>query len=397
MNKKIIGILVVTLLLSASALSIAGSEKVIKSTSLGEVIDQHQDWSDDCVYFEQEWQEFVPTLDKLTRVGVKIAQWYSGSPDLIMTIEKPLGTVLTTKSMPATSIPSPNCDWVSFNVPDITLIPGGSYFIKLTAPLGSEYGWGIAYNNLYPQGTSSQYPGDWCFRTYGEEELNNPPDTPSTPSGPTSVSEGVSYTYTTSTTDPDGDQVKYGFDFDNDGDIVYGHWTGFIPSGSTCNFHVVFYGVGTRYLRAKAEDEHGAQSGFSSALTIVVSEANTPPNTPSTPSGQSSGTVGVSYTYSTSADDPDGDQVWYKWDWGNEVSDWDGPYNSGDPVTTSHTWTAEGTYAVKVKAKDTSDAESVWSDPLSVTMPKNKMFYQMKILFERLIECFPLFEKILNQ
>ena len=396
MKKKIIGILIVTLLLSASALSIAGSEKVIKSTSLGEVIDQHQDWDDDCLYFEQEWQEFVPTLGKLTRVGVKIAQWYSGSPDLIMTIEKPLGTVLTTKSMPATSIPSPSCDWVSFNVPDITLIPGGSYFIKLTAPLGSEYGWGIAYNNLYPQGTSSQHPGDWCFRTYGEEELNNPPDTPSTPSGPTSVSEGVAYTYTTSTIDPDGDHVKYGFDFDNDGDIVYGHWTGLIPSGSTCNFNVVMYGVGTIYLRVKAEDEHGAQSGFSSALTIVVSGANAPPNNP-TINGYASGKAGNPYTYDFTTTDPDGDDVSYFIKWGDgNITSWTTFQTSGSSYTEAHTWTVKGAYTIEVKAKDIHGAESGWST-LPISMPKAKTTNSLFITFlENHPRLFPLLQQILR-
>jgi hypothetical protein len=140
---------------------------------LGEVLDQHQDYSDECSFIDGfEWQEFIPTMDNLVRVEVKVAQWKENSPNLKLTIEKPLGTILTQKELPASGIPSGDCDWTSFDVPDIDLTPHENYYIKLTAPQGSEYGWGLAWNNLYPQGDSSRPPGDWCFKTYAEEAGN---------------------------------------------------------------------------------------------------------------------------------------------------------------------------------------------------------------------------------
>lgn len=42
---------------------------------------------------------------------------------------------------------------------------------------------------------------------------NNPPNTPSVPSGPTWVWGDEVNTYSTSATDPDGDMVRYGFDW----------------------------------------------------------------------------------------------------------------------------------------------------------------------------------------
>jgi hypothetical protein len=36
----------------------------------------------------------------------------------------------------------------------------------------------------------------------------------------------------------------------------------------------------------------------------------------------------------------------------------------------SHIWNTQGSYSIKVKAKDASGAESVWSDPLPVSMPR---------------------------
>jgi len=100
---------------------------------------------------------------------------------------------------------------------------------------------------------------------------------------------------------------------------------------------------------------------------------NEPPEKPSKPSGPTSGKAGTSYSYSSSTTDPDGDQVWYKWDWGDETSGWLGPYDSGDTVTASHIWNEKGDYNIRVKAKDVHGEESPWSDPLAISMPKRKV------------------------
>jgi len=98
---------------------------------------------------------------------------------------------------------------------------------------------------------------------------------------------------------------------------------------------------------------------------------NMPPNKPNMPSGQIRGGVGVEYVYTSNTTDPDEDDVYYLFDWGDgNDTGWLGPYNSGDDVEASHAWTEERSYDVKVKAKDVHGAESSWSDPLSVTMPK---------------------------
>lgn len=102
---------------------------------------------------------------------------------------------------------------------------------------------------------------------------------------------------------------------------------------------------------------------------IETPPPNNPPEKPNRPSGQTSGEAGVTYLYTTSTTDVDGDQVYYKWDWGDgNVSDWLGPHDSGAEVSASHSW-SEGSYSIKVKAKDIYDAESGWSDPLAISMP----------------------------
>ncbi|GAG87091.1 unnamed protein product, partial [marine sediment metagenome] len=95
--------------------------------------------------------------------------------------------------------------------------------------------------------------------------------------------------------------------------------------------------------------------------------APTTPSTPSTPSGPTTGKPGINYEYNTTSIDIDEDNIYYLWDW-DDGSDfiWLGPYSSGEICTRSHTWTVEGTYNVKVKAKDQIGLESNWSNPLTV-------------------------------
>lgn len=105
-----------------------------------------------------------------------------------------------------------------------------------------------------------------------------------------------------------------------------------------------------------------------------------PPSKPDKPSGPASGKAGTSYSYTTSSTDLNGDKVKYCWDWNgdsviDESDDNNGNYYaSGTPISTSHSWDSEDTYIIKVKAEDINGAQSEWSDPLTVTMPKNKPY-----------------------
>ena len=97
--------------------------------------------------------------------------------------------------------------------------------------------------------------------------------------------------------------------------------------------------------------------------------------------GPSSGKVGVEYTYTSVTTDPDGNKVLYWFDWGDgSNSGWLGPYNSGEIASAFHTWTEKDDYEIKVKAKDIYDAEGPWSDPLPITMPKNKPYLNTPFL-----------------
>jgi hypothetical protein len=89
---------------------------------------------------------------------------------------------------------------------------------------------------------------------------------------------------------------------------------------------------------------------------------NTPPTTPEKPNGPTTGEIGIEYAFTTSTTDPQNNQIYYKVNWGDEISEWLGPYDSGETVSLPHTWTAVGDYSITIKAKDSEGLESSWSE-----------------------------------
>lgn len=128
--------------------------------------------------------------------------------------------------------------------------------------------------------------------------------------------------------------------------------------------------------------------------SLYLQPQNVPPNKPNKPSGQTSGKINTVYTYTTVTTDLNGDQVYYMWDWGDgSQSSWLGPYASNITINTTHKWTIKGSYNIKVKAKDTSGAESNWSDSLPIKMPKDSA-YMFPPLFSQILE--QIFERFPN-
>jgi len=112
------------------------------------------------------------------------------------------------------------------------------------------------------------------------------------------------------------------------------------------------------------------------------------PERPSPPDGPTSGIEGVEYTYTCKTTDPQEDLIHYYFDWDDGTnSGWLGPYDSGDIVEASHVWSKKGYYNIRVKARDIHVHQSLWSDPLSVSMPRNKVL--PNTFFLRLLERFP--------
>ena len=187
----------------------------------------------------------------------------------------------------------------------------------------------------------------------------------------------------------DGEPPYYfSWDLDDDGeyDDAYGDVA-----------HNSYDSPGVYTISLKVRDNDWQYSINTTQVTVRTN--NTIPNKPSQPSGQTNGKIGQEYSYTTSTTDPDGDQVYYLWDWGDgNNSGWLGPCNSGVTINTAHNWTVKGSYSIKVKAKDTFGAESPWSDPLPITMPYsyNPLLQFLDLLFQRFPHAFPILRHLLG-
>ena len=102
-----------------------------------------------------------------------------------------------------------------------------------------------------------------------------------------------------------------------------------------------------------------------------------PPLPPERPLGSLFGYINESYYYTTTTVDPNGDKVYYWFDWGDDTnSGWLGPYPSGGTVSAAKTWTTPGNYNIRVRAKDIHGKESTWSQPLAVTITSQNITSQ---------------------
>jgi len=93
---------------------------------------------------------------------------------------------------------------------------------------------------------------------------------------------------------------------------------------------------------------------------------NPPPTKPATPDGPDGySRQTLSYTTSSSSS---GNTIHYEFDWGDGSRTWTDWYASDATATAEHSWTYSGTYYVKVRAEDSNNAWSDWSESLTVTL-----------------------------
>ncbi|KYK23441.1 hypothetical protein AYK24_07575 [Thermoplasmatales archaeon SG8-52-4] len=96
---------------------------------------------------------------------------------------------------------------------------------------------------------------------------------------------------------------------------------------------------------------------------VNIRDYNNPPYIPVKPSGPTICKKDKNYSYSSYANDPDGDPMYYMLDWGDKTtSEWLGPVNSGQTHIATHNWSQWGFYKIKVKVKDVYGNESDWSE-----------------------------------
>jgi len=147
------------------------------------VLDQAQEEINYGFWFDDEmvrWQEFIPTLDNLQDVEVRIAK--TGSPgNMIVQIRDGSGlTIIDQRTILESSIPSTGSSWISVDfaqIPYLGLVPGNTYRIYVLSSMDStspddRYSWRGFTTSTYclkcDTDVSSGKPDfDYSFRTYG--------------------------------------------------------------------------------------------------------------------------------------------------------------------------------------------------------------------------------------
>lgn len=174
-------------------------------------------------------------------------------------------------------------------------------------------------------------------------------------------------------------------DSTTDGYTVYvstdwdGPWVGIGAGMGTAEFDLADASVESARFVKIVDDGTGSPSETNPGVDIDAVQnlaaviPNQPPNTPLTPDGPVTGTIEMEYSYSTSTSDPESQQVYYLWSWGDTNSTWIGPVDSGTIATATHSWNLAGSYTVKVKAKDFLGMESGWSDPITVNIDSSPL------------------------
>ena len=115
------------------------------------------------------------------------------------------------------------------------------------------------------------------------------------------------------------------------------------------------------WCRVMATDSEGDSSVWSDNLEVTIAAANQPPRPPTAPLGPVSGNIERSYSYSASANDPDGDDVQLTFDWGDASQSVTEFVRSSEVISASHTWQRSGTYYVRAKSTDSKGGQSSWS------------------------------------
>jgi hypothetical protein len=204
--------------------------------------------------------------------------------------------------------------------------------------------------------------------------MNTPPDKPNAPSGPISGRPGDTYDYTASSIDADQDQMRYTFDWGDGTESI----TGLLFSGAKAGANHSWKKAGTYRIMVLTIDERGASSAWSEEQNVII---NTPPDRPSEPSGPGSIYAWAEYAYSSFASDPEGDEVEYTFDWGDENISRTNRTGSGINASAVHSWSSAGDYQIRVIAGDTLGATSNWSGNLTVNVIANNRPNKPKELF----------------
>jgi hypothetical protein len=129
-------------------------------------------------------QSFTPTKNILTRIELYIGKNSTTTFDYTVAIRDDLnGSDLASVNLSAAEITTANFSWEEFDIPDIMVTPGDTYYIVSSTADATDnsYYWGLYMNGtVYPNGTiyytindevnwTEEPGGDMSFKTYGTD------------------------------------------------------------------------------------------------------------------------------------------------------------------------------------------------------------------------------------
>ena len=258
-----------------------------------------------------------------------------------------------------------------------------------TLDMVSDYYWQIIAHDEYGLTVSGPI---WHFTTRG----NSPPNAPSNPSpmnGATNVPINPTLTWTC--TDPDGDKMYYDVYFDaenpNPTTQVSINQTGKTYQPSQLEYNTTYY------WKIVTEDIFGATTeGPIWSFTTEEGGTNYPPTTP-TIGGKIFVRPNQQYDYAISSTDPEEEQIFYRIYWGDNITEWMGPYPSGEAVIFSHSWPEPMTpYLMIVYAKDINGNHCIKNGQFPIICPRDYKSNIFVKLLNRLIENHPIFALLLK-
>jgi hypothetical protein len=94
---------------------------------------------------------------------------------------------------------------------------------------------------------------------------------------------------------------------------------------------------------------------------------NSPPQTPAPVQGLTQGYVGKILSFTAAAKDPEGDQLFFTFDWGDGTTT-KTLLSASSTGKANHIWKDKGVYKVKAMATDSSGVSSGWSEPFAVSI-----------------------------
>jgi hypothetical protein len=113
------------------------------------------------------------------------------------------------------------------------------------------------------------------------------------------------------------------------------------------------------------------QESNTSPIWNFTTAPDTPPFRPLILGGPTAAGRGIMLTFTAVAPDPEGDQVYYQWDWGDgNISDWFGPYAFGEHAVASYLYPQNGSYNIFARAKDIHGEVSDWSAVYPITIAR---------------------------